>query len=180
MDIIEELRKYALELGAYRAEILPTADIPADASFEKLCQSNACGNYGRNYTCPPDAGEIKDLMARICTYSRALVYQTVGTLEDSFDFEGMLEAGNRHNRMAQKLWDRADALGGGRLLHMGAGGCRLCPVCAKKTEEPCRNPHRAMASLEAYGINVSLLAQRAGMSYINGINTVTYFGVILH
>ena len=33
--------------------------------------------------------------------------------------------------------------------------------------------------LEAYGINVSRMAQTAGMKYINGTNTVTYFGAVL-
>ena len=36
-----------------------------------------------------------------------------------------------------------------------------------------------MASLEAYGVNVSRMAQAAGMKYINGANTVTYFGAVL-
>jgi hypothetical protein len=36
-----------------------------------------------------------------------------------------------------------------------------------------------MPSLEAYGINVSELAKAAGMNYINGQNTVTYFGAVL-
>ena len=36
-----------------------------------------------------------------------------------------------------------------------------------------------MRSLEAYGIHVSKLAETAGMKYINGQNTVTYFGAVL-
>ena len=60
----------------------------------KLCESNACGNYGRSYMCPPDVGEVETLMGRLKDYRLALVYQTVGTLEDSYDFEGMMEAGN--------------------------------------------------------------------------------------
>ena len=36
-----------------------------------------------------------------------------------------------------------------------------------------------MASLEAYGIHVSKLAKAADMKYINGQNTVTYFGGVL-
>ena len=35
-----------------------------------------------------------------------------------------------------------------------------------------------MASLEAYGVNVSELASASGMKYINGQNTVTYFGAV--
>ena len=64
------------------------------------------------------------------------------------------------------------------MLHLGAGGCHLCEVCAKKTGEPCRHPDRAVASLEAYGVNVSALARLCGMKYINGENTVTYFGAL--
>jgi hypothetical protein len=36
-----------------------------------------------------------------------------------------------------------------------------------------------VASLEAYGIFVAKLAEKAGMKYINGVNTVTYFGAVL-
>ena len=38
---------------------------------------------------------------------------------------------------------------------------------------------RACASLEAYGVSVSQLAELSGMRYINGENTVTYFGAVL-
>ena len=90
----EALREEVLRLGAYRAEFIETERIEADASFRKLCESNACGNYGRSYMCPPDVGEVETLMGRLKDYRLALVYQTVGTLEDSYDFEGMMEAGN--------------------------------------------------------------------------------------
>ena len=40
-------------------------------------------------------------------------------------------------------------------------------------------PEEAVASLETYGGNVSKLAPAAGMKYINGKDTVTYFGAVL-
>ena len=40
------------------------------------------------------------------------------------------------------------------------------------------SPDRALASLEAYGVNVSALARACGMKYTNGQNTVTYFGAL--
>ena len=42
----------------------------------------------------------------------------------------------------------------------------------------CVSPDDAIASLEAHGIFVSNLAQSSDMKYINGKNTVTYFGAI--
>ena len=108
--MIEKLRQKALSLGAFRAEIVDVKDISMDESFRTLCESNACGNYGRNYMCPPDIGDIHELMENIRTFEKALVYQTVGELEDSYDFEGMMEVGARHNQLVQKLWDYTDEM----------------------------------------------------------------------
>lgn len=174
----EMLRDRLLEMGAYRAEFVETAQITLDAVFRKMCESNACGNFGKSYMCPPDVGNIEELMAQLRTYDRALVYQTVGMLEDSYDFEGMMEAGQKHNDLAQQLRRLAEEQGITDCLHLGAGGCRICPVCGKKTGEPCRFPEQAMSSLEAYGVNVSELARLCGMRYINGQDTVTYFGAM--
>jgi len=177
--MISRILEKAIELGAFKAGIVDTAEIKTDAYFRKMCEANMCGNYGRSYTCPPDIGPIEELMAKVKTFDKMLVYQTVGELEDSYDFEGMMEVGERHNKLVGMLWDYTEQLGLKDALHLGAGGCRVCSVCGKKTGEPCRNPKRAMGSLEAYGINVSELAAQAGMKYINGQNTVTYFGGIL-
>ena len=144
-----------------------------------MCASNACGVYGKCYMCPPDVGDIEVLMAEIQNYKYALVYQTIAELEDSFDYEGMVEAKKRTYPLAQSLRLVFSDLDISHVLHLGAGGCGVCESCAKRTGEPCRAPELAMPSLEAYGINVSELAKSAEMKYINGQNTVTYFGAVL-
>lgn len=185
-EIPEEIFKKAeafqneiLKMGAKNAAVIRVAEISFDTSFRSMCASNVCGNYGKSYMCPPDVGEIEALIEKAKTYRYAIVYQTVGMLEDSYDFEGMMEAGERHNALSRKVRDLFDQNGFENALHLGAGGCRLCPVCGKKTGEPCRFPDRAMSSLEAYGVNVSVLAAQCNMRYINGTNTVTYFGATL-
>lgn len=117
----QELTAHIVEMGAYKAALLDVSLIHFDRKFRELCQSNACGNYGACWTCPPDAGDIDTLIARAKTYQKALVYQTVGRLEDSFDIEGMLEAGKLHNDLAQAIsrWAKeagAFAAPGGRRL----------------------------------------------------------------
>ena len=177
--IFDRMTELTLSLGAFRAAIIPVEGIETDASFRDMCAANYCGNYGRNWMCPPDAGDIHELMAALRTYSYALVYQTVSELEDSFDFEGMMEAGARHNQLMAELRRLLAEEPLSRVLHLGAGGCRMCEVCGKRTGEPCRQPDLAVASLETYGVNVSKLAAAAGMKYINGQDTVTYFGAVL-
>ena len=175
---IRLLEAKILQLGAFRAKVIGASAVETDASFRTLCESNACGLYGKCWTCPPDIGQIDVLMAQLRAYSHVLVYQTVGQLEDSYDFEGMMDAGKNHNRIAQSLCSVVAEGGITDPLHLGAGGCRVCPVCAKRTGEACRHPELRMSSLEAYGINVSRLAVKADMKYINGSNTVTYFGAV--
>ena len=178
-QLFDRLTGLALSLGAYRAAVIPVESVETDASFRDMCAANVCGNYGRNWMCPPDAGDIHELMASLRTYTYILVYQTVTELEDSYDFEGMMDAGVAHNRLMVELRDRLASEELTRVLHLGAGGCRMCEVCAKRTNQPCRHPDRAVASLETYGVNVSKLAPAAGMKYINGKDTVTYFGAVL-
>ncbi|MBQ7376153.1 MAG: DUF2284 domain-containing protein [Clostridia bacterium] len=177
--IFDTLTEKAIELGAHKASVISAGEISLDRAFRDMCASNAFGVYGKCYMCPPDVGDIDELMAEVANYDYALVYQTVSELEDSFDFEGMVEAKKRTYPLAQSMREIFKNCGIKKVLHLGAGGCGVCKSCAKQTGEPCRFPEKAMPSLEAYGFNVSALAKSAGMKYINGQNTVTYFGAVL-
>lgn len=180
MNIMEnKIIEKVIDLGAFKASVISAEEIKTDKMFRELCEANACGMYGKCYMCPPDIGDIDVLMAKLRNYRFALVYQTVTALEDSFDFEGMTEARIEANRIALKLRSVFDEVGIKNVLHLSAGACGICETCAKRTGEPCRCPDLAMASLEAYGINVNELAKTAGMKYINGQDTVTYFGAVL-
>ena len=178
-DLFSTLVAAALAGGAHRATVIEAHAIPRDPVFRQICASNACGMYGRCYMCPPDLGAIDTLMSRIDAYDFALVYQTVDPLLDSFDLEGMIEAKGRVFPISRAVCDALFASGIERPLRLGVGGCGVCEVCAKCTDEPCRHPELAMPSLEAYGVDVSRLAALADMKYTNGPNTVTYFGAIL-
>ena len=132
----ERLKEEIIGLGAKAAALIAVEEISFDTAFRSMCASNACGNYGRSYMCSPDIGEIEALIAEAKGYTYAIVYQTVGLLEDSYDFEGMMDgAGQRHNDLAQKVRELFEK-SCGKKPPSGAGGCRLCPVCGKKTEGP--------------------------------------------
>lgn len=178
MSQLESLTQAILDLGAYKVGTVQVEDIDFEPDFRKMCESNACGMYGRSWMCPPDIGPVDELIARAKTYRWAVVFQTVDELEDSYDFEGMMAAGEKMNHLTAAVRKKLDDMGVARRLLLGAGGCRLCQVCAKQKGEPCRFPDQALSSLEAYGINVSVLAPQAGMKYINGKDTVTYFGAV--
>lgn len=178
MIVASNLPEIAQSMGASNAAVIEVSAIKFNPVFRAACEANTCGHYGRCWMCPPDVGDINELIAQAEQYKYALVFQTVAILEDSFDIEGMEEAAVKHNRLSEKL-DREIGAGFNGYLRLGAGSCGVCESCSKRENKPCRYPERAVPSLEAYGISVADLARVSGIKYINGQNTVTYFGAFL-
>ena len=172
MDIV----KICLDFGASKAEEIPVSKLVLQADLHDYCKQNACGRYGKSYTCPPLIGNAEDLIAKLRTFDGAVFLQNIYPLEDSFDFEGMMDGNHQHNVMTLKIAERVySELGREKSLVLAAGGCSICKTCGVITNEPCRDSQNAISSLEAYGVNVSQIGEVSGLKYINGINTVTYF-----
>ena len=178
MPADEALLQICLEHGARDARIVNVDQIPFDKQLRTYCEANACGSYKRNYACPPFVGEPEALIARAQAKKRAVLFQTVAELEDSFDIEGMERAAKAHAAACRAIY-RALSAELGDMIFLTAGGCNICPECAALKGEPCRCPDMAFSSLEAWCINVSRLCGKCGMKYINGQNTVTYFGMCM-
>lgn len=174
----DELIRLALAAGAKKATVIRAEDIVVSPVFRDICASSSCGKYGRCWMCPPDVGEIDVLMAQLKRYSHGLLYQTIYNIEDSFDIEGMGEASRNHAQVSQRVNDAAKPLLPG-CLHLSRGGCNLCERCAKMDDQPCRMPDKALPPMEGYGIDVYNTAKPTDLKYINGQNTVTFFGIVL-
>lgn len=174
----EACLRFVLECGALKVAWVDIArDVVFDAAFRDICARNACGQYGNCHMCPPDIGDIHDLIMQAQSFDYGLLYQTVGQLEDSFDIEGMQKAGWYHNDCASRIRDMLRDMEG--LLHLASGGCKMCARCTKRDGLPCPFPELALSSLEAYGIDVYNTAKNAGLKYHHGSNTVTFFGMVL-
>lgn len=178
---VQQKVKEALEsLGLTRYGVVPVGLIVFSEAFREACESNQCGKYGSNWSCPPGVGEPAELIARARRFQSGLVLQTVWPLEDEFDFDGMMAGGQKHNELFREAVKRvAPLLSSGATLALSAGACSVCETCTFPSGEPCRLPERALASLESYGIDVAQLIAAAGLAYRNGPNTVSYVGLIL-
>ena len=65
------------------------------------------------------------------------------------------------------------------LLILSNESCRRCEHCTWP-DAPCRFPEDLQPSIEGFGFIVSELAQQAGIPYLNGKNSVTFFGAVLY
>lgn len=177
MTHAEEFLALAVAAGATHALLVDTAPLRAEQAVRDACLVNACGNSGRNWTCPPRVGELDELDARLHAYPQGILIQNIAALEDSWDFEGMADAQHAHNAMMRAL-AAAYAARGAEVLPLGCGGCDFCERCACP-DDPCRHPDQAMASVEACGLDIRALVETRGLKYINGVNTVSYVGMVL-
>ena len=176
----EHILKAILGNGAAKAQLIPQSKIVTDKAFWDICAANGCGSFGKYWTCPPAIGEADALIRELKGYTHGVLYQTIGEIEESFDIEGMGEAGKAHKAVSRKVHTALQELfGTERFLHLSNGGCDLCAKCTKPEGKPCRFPSLTLRPMEGYCIDVYRTAKGTELKYINGANTVTYFGIVL-
>lgn len=171
------IEKYFVGSGIFQYKLIKPDEIPFSQAVVDMCKANRCGKYGTCWTCPPGVGALDELERKIKSYKTACVFTCRYDLEDSFDFEGMVEGQKSAKRILQNIIEQLQA-DGKKFMALGCEGCGLCEKCTYP-DSPCRFPGKAVPSVEACGINVVELAKKIGINYNNGADTVTYFCVIL-
>lgn len=171
---MEDLQKLLAEAGVWESGYVNTAEIKFEQEVRGMCEVNTCGQYGKSWACPPALGTVEECRTRLQAYPKMLVFSVKCDLDDSFDYEGMVAGGKRFKEICRAIDQAVEPLLTDYLL-LSNEGCGLCKECTYP-DSPCRFPKRAHGALEGYGIMVSRLAAQAGIRYINGANTVTYFG----
>ncbi len=175
----EKCNELAGKIGANNCAYIPVSEITFDAGLRMNCELNYCGQFGRTWVCPPNCGPIEECINKAQSYDHAIIIQTITPLEDSYDFEGMADAMIEfHNVLKRAIDIVKDELND--IYVLSAGSCSLCEKCAFLENKSCRHPGLAYPSVESHGIFVAELAPKVGMNYINGKDTVTYFGAILY
>jgi len=173
---LEEIIALAKECGFTTAGFLEPKNIELKEEVRAMCSSGKCGAYNNNWTCPPECGELSECRERISKYTEGIIVQTTGELEDSMDYETMMETGKQHKKNFAVLIEKLRKVYPD-LLGLAAGGCSVCDKCAYP--EPCRFPEKAFSSMEAYGMVVSDVCKSNDMEYYYGPNTITYVGCYL-
>lgn len=175
--IMERLMSLAGENGfSHWAAADLSAFVPLP-SVREMCAADRCGQYGKNWACPPECGSLEAAWQEIGRYRQGLLVQTTGFLADDFDYDGIQRTAEAHRKAFQNFARQA------RLLHPGclpltAGACTLCARCTCPGR-PCRFPGKRLSSMEAYGLWVSDICVKSGLPYNYGPQTITYTACVL-
>jgi predicted metal-binding protein len=142
-----------------------------------MCKADRCHQYNHCWTCPPACGSLTDCAEKARKYKDGVLLQTVGEIEDSFDYQGFKRVEALHKQRLLRLVEtlRSQELD---FLPMGAGACTICTDCTFP-ESPCRHPEKAMISMEAFGLWVSEVCKKNNVPYNYGENKIAYTSCIL-
>lgn len=104
----DKLLKTARECGFDEFRIIETDQLVFDSRFRQFCETNYCGNYDNNYSCPPACGTPEELKEKALKFSRALVLQTITPVKNIMDDEETRVIKHRHNEMTWNLIHQAE------------------------------------------------------------------------
>ena len=172
------------QLAALAEEVGFTAWVPLDLKTVELkpevrdmCAGGSCQQYGKRWSCPPGCGTLEECAAQVERCSYGILVQSVGDVEDSFDFETMMEIQEEHKARFEQM-HRAICDRGEQVLALGAGCCTRCKVCTYP-DAPCRFPDRMVSSMEAYGMLVLEVCKANHMQYYYGSDKMAYTSCFL-
>ena len=172
-SLMDELKTCGFETVAP----LDVSTLKALPEVRQMCEVNTCGQYNVRWSCPPGCGSIEECEAAMKRYQYGILVQTVGDIEDSLDWEGIMEVKEVHDERYLKGSDLMKA----RLddvLPLGDGACTRCKKCTYP-DEPCRFPDLASSSMEAFGLFVSDVCKKNGVAYNYGEGKMAYTGCYL-
>jgi predicted metal-binding protein len=174
---LERLRSLAVQLGASDAVIIPASSIVVDARVRLKCTIPRCARAGETPNCPPHAPDLEVVRQALSLYSSAILFKCeVGPIADYVPGRGVTKSEQRqvllfHKQGSDVVYGlERQAYKDGYHLAMGLGGgsCKdyLCQgmICQFLDSGRCRFPLRSRPSIEALGIDVVKLIDRAGWS----------------
>lgn len=166
----------AREIGFDEARPLDVSRLKPLEAVREMCAADKCRAYGRNWTCPPAIGTLEECEDQMQGYQCGILLQTVGHLKKPIDSRTIRDTERRHMDSFRVFSDKVREVFPDALC-LGAGGCRVCKVCAYP--EPCRFPDKALSSMEGYGLFVTQVCRDNDLPYYHGEGTIAYTACVL-
>ena len=171
---LDRYRQLALETGASEVAVIPAGDVIVDERVRLKCLVPRCLRAGETPNCPPHAPELDLIRKALEKFSWAVLFKcNVGPLEEYAPGRGKTTEEKRrvlsfHKQSSEVVYalERQAYKDGYHLaIGFGGGSCKdyLCQgmICQFLDSGRCRFPYRARPAMEAMGIDVIDLINKA-------------------
>lgn len=172
------IRELLLKNGLLESGILHPSDLVFYPEVRSLCKENKCGRYQTTWACPPAVGTLEECRNRCMKYEELQVFSKAFPVTDPFDFDAFQNAMHEFKENVQCAADPIRVEFPEALI-LSNESCDRCQKCTWP-DSPCRFPGKCFHSIEGYGFLVSELAQKAGIRYLHGSGSVTFFGAVFY
>ena len=158
-------------------DFFETEELVFTPRVRTVCEME-CAQYGKSWACPPGVGTVEECRERCLSYPHGLLVVTMTEVEDIADINATLATRGDHEeitrRVHQMMLEQEV-----EVYVLSTESCAICQQCTYP-DAPCRHPGYMLPSVEGYGILVTELAEKHGMSFLNGSDVVTWFSLILY
>jgi predicted metal-binding protein len=170
----QDLQRYvekALELGATKAKIVKTEEIPVDERVTLKCRIPRCFGYGVSAHCPPNTMQPEELRELLKKYKQAVLFikevPSPVIVRDKATIKERVAVYQEVFKIVSELESMAFYDGHYLAFGFGAGSCRhtFCGQqknCLAMEGERCRFSLLSRPSMEAVGIDVYKMVTAAG------------------
>ena len=111
------------------AELLNTKALIFMPEVRDMCRADRCRSYNKNWRCPPACGSIEEAAKSVAAYSFGIIVQSIGKLEDKFDYETMQSTGEYHKEIFSSFIEKLK-IRYPDILPMGACNCTIFKKCS--------------------------------------------------
>jgi predicted metal-binding protein len=178
----EQLEQKIKECGFdFTGEFL-VSDLRVMPEVRDMCAADKCHAYNHSWSCPPACGTIESFAEIFTTYHNGIIFQTVGHMEDSFDYATIEATSNLHKERFNQLVEATQQFKD-QVYLLSAGSCTVCEECSYPDDE-CRFPEKMFPSMEATGLMVNDVCKAANVPYNHsknqGESTMTFCSCVLY
>lgn len=173
----EELEAQIAEYPVCEYAFIEIKDIRFLERVRYICETE-CPQYGHSWSCPPAVGTVKECESRCARYTGGFLFTTIAEVDDIANLKATLATRMEHEEITRSIRDLFKEQCQ-EFLVLSTESCAVCETCAYP-EGPCRFPDKMFPCIESYGILVTELAEKYGISFLNGSNVVTWFSLILY
>jgi predicted metal-binding protein len=171
---LERYRTLALATGASQVAIIPSGEVAIDERVRLKCVVPRCLRAGETPYCPPYGPDLELVRRALARFSWAILFKCdVGPIQDYAPGAGektekrkVLSFHQKSSEVVHALERQAYKDGYHLAMGFGGGSCMdyLCQglICQFLDSGRCRFPQRARPAMEAMGIDVIALVNKAG------------------
>lgn len=159
--------KLLKEKGILEAKVIKS-DMIVTAPWVRFKCQYGCSNYDTSWCCPPRTPNDVQMQAIISSYKTAILFYTMDITVPT--------------KVAQEVAGSMFMDGYYKVIALGSGPCRRCKDFKKCVVHACRQPEKAIPSMEACGIDVFQTARNSGFEIktLRGMEEAgRYFSLIL-